>query len=92
MRDAAIHRVLREADWFVCSFTGPSGSPRADALAMTSVVRTGSVRFGYNTIFVIARRERSERRGNPLHAMGAYGQCEIASRLTVDRHGLTPSR
>jgi hypothetical protein len=25
--------------------------------------------------FVIARRERSEGRGNPLGAMGAYGEC-----------------
>ena len=48
-----------------------SGSPRAYALAMTRWWSDGSVRFGYNTIFVIARRERSERRGNPsCHANG----------------------
>jgi hypothetical protein len=45
------------------------------ALAMTRCERNGGVRFGSNTIFVIARKERSEGRGNPLGAMGAYGQC-----------------
>ena len=29
--------------------------------------------------FVIARKERSEGRGNPLHAMGAYGECSSVS-------------
>ena len=40
--------------------------------------------------FVIARRERSEGRGNPLDAMDAYRQCGSPPRLTVDRHGLRP--
>ena len=35
------------------------------ALAMTRLERNGSVRFGFNTILVIARKERSEGRGNP---------------------------
>ena len=39
------------------------------ALAMTRLERAPSE---HN--FVIARKERSEGRGNPLHAMEAYGQ------------------
>ena len=39
------------------------------------MVRNGSVCFDDYTHHVIARRERSEGRGNPLHAMVAYGQC-----------------
>jgi len=33
------------------------------------------VRFYYNTLIVIARRERSERRGNPLDAINVFGEC-----------------
>jgi hypothetical protein len=39
------------------------------------MLRNGSVCFDDNTHHVIARKERSEGRGNPLHAMGAYGEC-----------------
>ncbi len=43
---------------------------------MTRRERNGSVRFGQNShTHVIARRERSDRRGNPLHAMGVYRVC-----------------
>ncbi|MDC1309475.1 hypothetical protein N8X69_00565 [Opitutales bacterium] len=65
VRDAAIHRVSEEADDLSLRLLVHSGSPRAYALAMTGLERNGSVQFGYTTIFVIARRDRSERRGNP---------------------------
>jgi hypothetical protein len=33
--------------------------------------------FTYIAIFVIARKERSEGRGNPLDVMDAYGECGL---------------
>ena len=45
--------------WFTVDRHGLS------ALAMTRLERNGSVRFGYNTIFVIAKKERREGRDNP---------------------------
>ena len=45
------------------------------SLAMKRSERNGGVQFGSNTIFVIPRKERSERRGNPLYAMDAFEQC-----------------
>jgi hypothetical protein len=60
---------MRFAHWFTVDRHGLS------ALAMTRWERNGGVQFGSNTIFVIARKERSERRGNPLGAMVAYGEC-----------------
>ena len=38
----------------------------------------GSVRFGYNTILSL-RGGQNGRRGNQLHAMDAYGQCDPIS-------------
>ena len=49
-KDAVIHRILRKADGFVSSLTGPSGSPRAFSPRDDKVGSDGSVRFGYNTI------------------------------------------
>jgi hypothetical protein len=46
--------------------------------------------FGYIAIFVIARRERSEGRGNPS-CLGRRGLvCLFGFWFTVDRHGLRP--
>jgi len=42
-----------------------SGSPRAFSPRDDKVWGNGGVRFGYITIIVIARRERSEGGGNP---------------------------
>ena len=44
----------------------------------------------YNTIIVIARRERSERRGNPSACDGRVRIVRFAYWFTVDRHGLRP--
>ena len=65
MSDAAIHRVSRETNDLPLRFLVHSRSPRANALAMTRLEWTGSE---YN--FVIARKERSERRGNPSYLEG----------------------
>jgi hypothetical protein len=71
-RDVVIHRILRKANGFVYSLTGSQWIATGFALAMTGLERNGSVRFGYIKIFVIARKERSEGRGNPLYAMDTY--------------------
>ena len=63
--DAAIHRVSGNAYDLSLRLLAHSGSPRANALAMTRLEWTGSE---YN--FVIARKERSERRGNPSYLEG----------------------
>ena len=67
-----------------------SGSPRAflNALAMTGVV--GVKARGDNTLSVIARRERSEGRGNPSCPEGRLRGMRFGYWLTVDRHGLRP--
>ena len=80
MTDAAIHRVSRKANDLSLRLLVHSGSPRAFALAMTT-----------HTL-VIARRERSERRGNPSYLEGDDPVSLFAYWFTVDRHGLTPSR
>ena len=90
MGDAAIHRVSRGrgrvclfAYWITVDRHGLS------PLAMKRSERNGGVQFGSNTIFVIARKERSEGRGNPSCLEGRDRVCLFAYWLTVDRHGLT---
>ena len=85
MDDAAIHRVSGNAYDLSLRLLAHSGSPRANALAMTRLEWTGSE---YN--FVIARKERSERRGNPSYLEEGGRVCLFAYRSTVDRHGLRP--
>ena len=63
--DAAIHRVLGDADGFVSSLTGSQWIATGFALAMTRYGVRNAVWFDNHTHFVIARRERSDRRGNP---------------------------
>jgi len=70
-RDAAIHRVSEDADNLSLRLLDYSRSPRALGLAMTGVVRDVSE---HN--IVIARRERSDRRGNPLHAKKMFKQMD----------------
>jgi hypothetical protein len=60
------------------------------ALAMTRWERNGGVRFDSNTIFVIARKERSEGRGNPLDAMDAFGECDSVPGSQWIATGLSP--
>ena len=63
---------------------------RLSALAMTGWGKEFSVRFEYRTnTFVIARRERSERRGNPLYLGGDDPVSLFVYCNTVDRHGLS---
>ena len=82
--DAAIHRVSEDAGGLSLRVVRTSGSPRLKRLAMTRVV--------WCVVFVIARRERSEGRGNPSYLGGGRTGLRFAYWLTVDRHGLTPSR
>ena len=56
------------------------------------MVRNGSVCFDDYTNHVIARKERSEGRGNPLGAMGAYGQFGSVSDSQWIATGFQPSR
>ena len=72
------------------SFTGPSRSPRADALAMTrcvGMVVCGSV---ISRSLSLRGENASERRGNPSCPGGGGRVCLFAYWLTVDRHGLRP--
>jgi hypothetical protein len=67
VRDAAIHRGSEDASpGLSLRLLVHSGSPRAFS-PRDDKVREGSVRFINYTLFVIARRERSERRGNPSY-------------------------
>ena len=54
-----------------------SGSPRAYS--------PGDDKGGGGVLFVIARRERSEGRGNPSY-LGTRKTCLFAYWFTVDRH------
>ena len=74
VRDAAIHRISREAFGFVSSLTGSQWIATGYALAMTRLERTPSE---HN--FVIARRERSERRGNPSCLTGTRAGLSLRS-------------
>ena len=58
------------------------------ALAMTRCGSDG-VYQSRTTHYVIARKERSEGRGNPSCLEGRDRVCLFAYWLTVDRHGLT---
>ena len=64
--DAAIHRVSREADILSLRLLVHSGSPRAFALAMTSMVRNGSVRFDNNPHFLITGTKQTDLSENQL--------------------------
>jgi len=59
----------------------PSGSPRAFSPRDDKVCGEWHGRFGYNAHFVIARRERSEGRGNPSCLEGR--RSGVAVRLLV---------
>ena len=64
---------------------------RLSALAMTRWGKESSVRFEYRTnTFVIARRERSERRGNQSCLGGDDPVSLFVYCNTVDHHGLRP--
>jgi len=70
------------ACWFIVDRHGLR--PRDDR-----VWGNGGVRFGYITIIVIARRERSEGRGNPSCLEERGRVCLFAYWFTLDRHGLS---
>ena len=60
------------------TITGSQWIATGYALAMTGWGKESSVRFEYRTnTFVIARRERSERRGNPLYLDVRFRLCTI---------------
>ena len=84
--DAAIHRVSRGrgrvclfAYWFTVDRHGLR--PRDDKVGEEMVS---------GTMFVIARKARSEGRGNPSCLEGRGPVCLFAYWFTVDRHGLRP--
>ncbi len=89
-RDVAIHCMQWSRTERAVRLPAHSGSPRAFALAMTRWGARRFVHFGSNTILVIARSERSERRGNPLHAMVAYGESGSAPGSQWIATGLRP--
>ena len=84
-RDVAIHRISRETIRLVCSLTGSQWIATGYVFAMTRLEWTGSE---YN--FVIARKERSEGRGNPSCLGGDDPVSLFVYCNTVDRHGLRP--
>ena len=94
MIDAAIHRVSKDADRVICSVTQgpwtPTGlRPRNEKGGIFTI--KGVKRLMYTHI-VIARRERSDQRGN-LSCLGGRGRgCLYGYSGPVDRRGLTPWR
>ena len=78
-----VYRLIRsfcEDQWIA---TGISQCPRDD--------KGGGVKArDDNALSVIARRERSEGRGNPSCLEGRLQGMRFGSWLTVDRHGLRP--
>ena len=89
VRDAAIHRVSGEMIRVACTLPGAQWIATGYALAMTRCeVMQCAVRLQH--ALVIARRERSERRGNSSCLGGDDPGSLYASWSTVDRHGLRP--
>ncbi|MFL2927119.1 MAG: hypothetical protein ACJZ72_00825 [Opitutales bacterium] len=63
-----------------------SGSPRAFSPRDDKVWGNGSVRFGYNTIFVIARKERERQTRQSIVSRGT--QTGLSPRLLA--HSVSP--
>jgi hypothetical protein len=88
MDEVAIHCMQWRHTDSAVHFPTHSGSSRAFALAMTRWKGMEcAVRLQHD--FVIARRERSERRGNPSCPGGGGRVCLLAYWFTVYRHGLS---
>ncbi|MEJ6622361.1 MAG: hypothetical protein QNL93_10470 [Opitutae bacterium] len=85
--DAAIHCMQLTRTKSAVRLMDHSGSQRTYALAMTSVVRNGSC-----THFVIARRERSRRRGNPSCLGGRRSGNAVRSPIHSGSQRASPSR
>jgi hypothetical protein len=92
MDDAAIHRVSRDAVVLPFRLLDHSGSPRAFTPRDEKVGKEWgcAVRFQHDLCHCEERAKRGTRQSTVCN--GRVRTMRFASLLTVDRHGLTPSR